>query len=978
MTNQFDRLASALAHRYSIEREVGHGGMATVYLAKDERHHRHVAVKVLKPELATAVGPDRFLREIEIAAQLQHPHILPVYDSGEADGFLYYVMPYIEGESLRDRLTAAHRLPVEEALAVFRDVIDALAKAHKSGVVHRDIKPDNILLSDRHATVADFGIAKAVSDASGSGAFTTSGITLGTPGYMAPEQVAASPSIDSRADIYAMGIVMYEVLTGELPFKASTAQQLLAAHVTTPPEPITNRCPELPASVAQLVMRCLAKEPDERWQSAEDLLEAVDAIQRAAPHSTSKHRFRLPHLWLAAPALAVLIIAGWWAATRADSASTPTSPGTIAVMPFTVAADNQIEYLSDGMVNLLSTSLDGAGGLRSVNAHSLLGYVADQGGVDPGQASRIAERFGAGLYVLGDIVQAGSRLRITASMFDRGAPNSPPFRATVEGEAEAVFELVDQLAARLATERVADIGGRVTRIAALTTSSLPAIKSYLEGERAFRAGQYGDAAIAYQAAVSEDSTFAMAFYRLSMVQERLAWAEASQQSAEAAYRHSQRLAARHRQFFEAVLALRRGESSKAEEMFRGIVSTYPDDAEAWYQLGELMFHGNPLRGGSMTAGREPLTNALFYDPGDLGALYHLARIAVADGDSIALDTLTARFVELSPTGERSPELRALEAYAMGDMTTAQRVVDELRSSADTYIPIALWSVATFAHAIEGAADIARVMTSAIRPRDVQARGHLYLGLLEMARGRRRVARVELEEALQLGDPEAEETIAWLDVLPIAPSTPDDLRAARARLARWTGAATATSPRPSAFFSGHNGVHVSIREYLLGVLSARLGDVDAAGQRANRLEQETGDTGPAALARQLGQGLKAQILVAERHDEGALTVLDSLAIESWYELTFVSPFYAGALERFTRAELLMASGRPNEALGWYAGLGENTVAELVFLGPTFLRRAAILDAQGRVGEATELRAQFDRLWRDAEPDLRTWVETRFGR
>ncbi len=210
MPDTFDRLKAALADRYAIERELGSGGMATVYLAEDLKHHRKVAVKVLRPDLAAALGPERFLREIEVAARLDHPHILPLHDSGEAQGFLYYVMPYVKGESLRDKLAAEGELPVSEAVRILRDIVDALAHAHREGVVHRDIKPDNVLLSDRHARVTDFGVAKAVSEATGRQALTTAGVPLGTPAYMAPEQAVADPHIDHRADIYAVGALAYE------------------------------------------------------------------------------------------------------------------------------------------------------------------------------------------------------------------------------------------------------------------------------------------------------------------------------------------------------------------------------------------------------------------------------------------------------------------------------------------------------------------------------------------------------------------------------------------------------------------------------------------------------------------------------------------------------------------------------------------------------------------------------------------------
>jgi tRNA A-37 threonylcarbamoyl transferase component Bud32/tetratricopeptide (TPR) repeat protein/TolB-like protein len=264
-------LNAALEGRYVIDRELGQGGMATVYLAEDVRHQRRVALKVLRPELAATMGPDRFLQEVRVTANLQHPHILPLFDSGEADGFLYYVMPYIEGESLRERLAREGELPVAEAVKILSEVVDALAAAHALGVVHRDIKPDNVMLSGRHAVVTDFGIAKAVSEATGRHEITTEGVALGTPTYMAPEQAAADEHIDHRADIYALGAMGYELLAGRPPFQGRTAQQVLAAHVTEAPLPVTERRSAVQEGLAAVIMRCLAKRPADRWQSADEL-----------------------------------------------------------------------------------------------------------------------------------------------------------------------------------------------------------------------------------------------------------------------------------------------------------------------------------------------------------------------------------------------------------------------------------------------------------------------------------------------------------------------------------------------------------------------------------------------------------------------------------------------------------------------------------------------------------------------------------
>ena len=273
-----ERLSAALADRYRIDRELGAGGMATVYLADDLKHRRKVAIKVLREDLSMSVGAARFLREIEIAAQLQHPNILPLLDSGEAAGRLFYVMPYVEGQSLRQRLTREHELPVGEAVRLLIEVVDALSYAHQRGVVHRDIKPDNVMLTGRHAVVADFGVARAVSQATGGDGLTSMGVALGTPAYMAPEQATADPNVDQRADIYAIGVVAYELLAGKPPFSGASPQQILAAHVTTAAEPVSRHRPGVPAALEQLVMRCLEKRPADRFQTADELLAALEPM----------------------------------------------------------------------------------------------------------------------------------------------------------------------------------------------------------------------------------------------------------------------------------------------------------------------------------------------------------------------------------------------------------------------------------------------------------------------------------------------------------------------------------------------------------------------------------------------------------------------------------------------------------------------------------------------------------------------------
>src|SRR5687767_6853057 len=285
MTATLDRLTAALAGRYRIERELGQGGMATVHLAEDVRHHRKVALKLLHPELSAVIGPERFLKEIELTANLQHPHILPLFDSGTADGQLFYVMPFVEGESLRGRLERERQLPIADAILIAREVADALHYAHERGVVHRDIKPENILLQGGHALVADFGIALAVQHAGGQ-RMTQTGLSLGTPHYMSPEQAMGDRTLDARSDIYALGAVTYEMLTGDPPFTGSSAQAIVAKVLTERPSPPSTMRDTVPAGVEVAVLRALAKLPADRFASASEYKAALaDLTTGSVPRS---------------------------------------------------------------------------------------------------------------------------------------------------------------------------------------------------------------------------------------------------------------------------------------------------------------------------------------------------------------------------------------------------------------------------------------------------------------------------------------------------------------------------------------------------------------------------------------------------------------------------------------------------------------------------------------------------------------------
>jgi serine/threonine-protein kinase len=485
--------------------------MATVYLAEDLKHHRQVAIKVLQPDLAAALGPERFLREIEIAARLSHPNILPLFDSGESGGFLYYAMPFVAGESLRARLDRERHLTLPDAVALGRAVADALGYAHGLGVVHRDIKPENILFAAGHPVVADFGIARAIGEIGGD-RLTGTGLAIGTPAYMSPEQASADPGVDARSDLYALGCVLYEALTGGPPFTGPTPQAVIARHALDPPPSLRTVRPAIPAALEAVVLRALAKVPADRFGSAAELAEALERSVAAGSRAAPERSLRRPVAILAASAtLVVLALGGWWAVLRPGGAPRIES---LAVLPLTNrGGDSADAWFVEGMQEALITELSKIGALKVISRTSTLRYRNPDR-----RLSEVARELEVDGVIEGSALREGDQVRITVQLID-GRSDRHLWGRTFDRELRGVLALHSEVARAIAEQVEATLTpGEARHLAAAAPVDPEAYELYVLGRHFWNRRTldgYRQAVTSYLGALDRDSTYAAAYAALA-------------------------------------------------------------------------------------------------------------------------------------------------------------------------------------------------------------------------------------------------------------------------------------------------------------------------------------------------------------------------------------------------------------------------------------------------------------------------------
>jgi serine/threonine-protein kinase len=631
---------------------------------------------------------DRFTREIRTAANLQHPHILSVHDSGAADGLLYYVMPYVEGESVRARLQREGALPIADAVRILHDVADALAFAHSQGVVHRDIKPDNVLMSGKHALVADFGVAKAISEASGRNDVTTMGVALGTPAYMAPEQATADPHLDHRVDIYALGVLGYELLVGEPPFVRRTTQQVIAAHLTEQPPSLLQRRSSAPPALDALISRCLAKQPSDRVQSADDVLAELERLATPtgmaptmappATHHASRASSgsKRPRLVITGFSAAAVLAVGAWALLRPRTTAA-LDANAVVVLPFEFSASPELSYLREGVVNVLESSLTGEGGPRAVASQTTIARWKRAGGADHGltedDARTIARELGAGQLLRGSIVGTTGHVIVNATIVSTDGTR-PDVQATVNGPADSIASLGATLAAQLLSLRVGEGGERLASLASVPPAAL---RAYLEGQELFRTGKYGDALRAYERAMAADSTFALAGMSHAIATSWNPATAGTSPGTDIAFRHRDKLGPRDLILLEMwapnSFAGRFVSGRERMELRERLAPRIPDRAEAWYLIGDAYFHSGAAYGydfrESLRRAENAFRRALELDPGIEYIRRHLVDIANFSDDPYERVPTLIDSLELN-----SPEYQLNAAIMRGDSARVKRLI----------------------------------------------------------------------------------------------------------------------------------------------------------------------------------------------------------------------------------------------------------------------------------------------------------------
>lgn len=926
MTIDLDRLRDALAPRFRLEEEVGRGGMAVVFAATDLRHDRRVAVKVLRPGIAGQVGAERFLQEIRIESKLQHPNILPLLDSGEADGLPYYIMPFIEGSSLADRLAQEGQLPVDDALRIAAQAGSALAHAHAQGIVHRDVKPENILLAGGQALVADFGIARAAAQAGGA-RITSSGLVLGTPAYMSPEQ-GAGGEIDGRSDQYALACVVHQMLVGEPPFRGPTAQAIIARHALERPPSIPVVRPAVPPHVVAAVERALQKAPADRFPTIEAFVAALQNPgwwQASAPTPT---RRRL----VAAGTVAILAATGWLAFRPAP---TPLDANRVIVHPLEARGFAPEDSGAGHDVALMITA-----GLE--HSEPLRGYDA---------ASGLPASLRARYRLDGVVRRDADSTVVVLRLFDLAGDSLVAQQsATAPTGGRQPYEIAFQ-ALRPLLPRILDPGRRVD-LGGLMDRRVSAVALWIQGEHRYRQGRFAEALDFYHRAVADDSALVMAAVKGAQA---ASWTNRHGDAgalAALAIGGEALLPARFVQFARGVAAYVQGEADSALAWFDAALATSPDWSEAHMAAGETAYHLIPARVVPDDFAEQAFVRARAADPGFLPPAVHLAEIAIRRGD-LAGARRQLRDLQVAPPD--SALLRQLDLM----MTCVAGDLDQDGWHAAARISVEAVNRAGQALAV-GAAQPAcseAAFRAALSAGNATFHWGAFLGLrgILLAQGRVTEA-IALTDSLVAKGTVVARSLYLLDEIaghPVAAQADGFMDFFRAtfgdtleRLGR------SPSGARSRWLAGSWLLHRDQRGPVAGWQQAVARIADSLDSRS---------------ARVLAAGLQAQLRLAAADTTTARGLLARLVPTAPRDTLQWDLAESLPVERLLRARLALAAGNPAEALRIAGGFDQATaIISLGFIPASLELRLRAAEALGRPDLIRAFRARQERLRASVPP------------
>jgi eukaryotic-like serine/threonine-protein kinase len=977
-TDRVQAIQRVLGDRYQILHELGAGGMAVVYLAEDRKHGRQVAIKVLRPELALEVGPERFLREIEVTAQLSHPHILPLYDSGGQGSVLYYVMPYVEGESLRARLDRERQLPLEDATGIARDVAAALSHAHSRGVIHRDVKPENILLSGGQAVVADFGIAGVVAGDTG---ITRTGMVVGTPAYMSPEQAAGNAQVDGRSDLYALASVVYEMLGGEPPHTGPSPQAILARQLSGEVRALRPLRHTVTPAMEKVIQRALAPAAADRYATVSEFAEALTrSVGRGsrAPRVSSvewvlrvslRRRLLVPLVAAAVLALAAL---GGWLAFRSGVAAGPAQPG-VAVFPFR-AMNAGAEEWTEQLPDLLAAMLDGTPGLRVPDPWALWRPLRPerdalaQSPADPVEGARLARSAGVDRFVLGALRENRGLLQLSVRLYAVDQEDALE-SFMLEGSTAAIDSLAQRVAVLLiGRTATADTAAAAPAFGQFTTQSADALKAYLRAREMMRRGRVDSAEAAIDVTLRLDSAFAPGLVEAIVIRSWASWLRGQFYTgllplAERAHADSAQLSERNRLRVSATLASVRTDGVAAAAALGRLLDLDSLDVQAWNTLAYVRaVYGWQFGRGPVDA-IAALDRAIALDPTYVPALASRAQLAVGLNGPEAVPAELARLDRADTANTLSRGIRlALRAVSASDTAFAaiagqvataplaeqapvMRLVRQLRPDrAETLLqrmrPTVAPGAATFA--VDG--EWAR---------------------LRIAEGRTR----EMAERIAAGDFRTFDQFRWVQRLLVGASLTG---VGDTAVARRAVDALAEYVRPETAVQEWETKPVWWTAWLIAAFHATYGDTTVTA----RWRETIGTFPPGGTSRDYAGALQTDLDARMLARRG---MLDSAAVLSGRAHNLWTIHSENALEsqpapmiRFHSAMLLTATNRPDSA----AALFRSLVPPSTWFGPVTARAAYELGrleaAAGNTAEAARHYQTAIRLWERGGDEVADWL------